>query len=113
MDGYRLLFWKVGPNVRLSPAEIGRELTWGEEVEGLIDLPVKEIVDRIKAVFPQHEEKPGLLVVRGPAGSFEATWTWQHIQIECSDLGVSERQRLIEVMEGFGCTSFDPQVEVD
>ena len=38
MEANQLLFWKPGPNVKLSAPEIARELVWGEEVEGLIDL---------------------------------------------------------------------------
>ena len=61
MEAAQLLFWKPGPKVKLSAPEIARELVWGEEVEGLIDLPVREIIDRLKAEFPQHEEKSGVL----------------------------------------------------
>jgi hypothetical protein len=109
MSAYVLMFWKAGPHTRLSPAEIGRELTWGEDVEGLSDLPVKEILDRLKVEFPNHQEQPGLLVCRGATGSLEASWTWQHVKIECHDLLPNERERLIEVMEGFGCATYDPQ----
>lgn len=102
-----LMFWNAGPSVRLSPAEIGQELTWGEEVPGLIDLPVKEIIDRLKSAFPNHEERPGLLVCQGTSGRFEATWTWQHIKAECHDLPDEDRERLIETV---GYPAFDPQL---
>jgi hypothetical protein len=29
-----LLFWNPGPHLRLAPAEVAREIVWGEEVEG-------------------------------------------------------------------------------
>jgi hypothetical protein len=90
-----LLFWNAGPHVRLSPPEICRELTWGEEVEGLIDLPIKEILDRLKGAFPRHEERPGEFTGHGVSGSFDATWTWQHVKVELHDLPDDDRQRLI------------------
>jgi hypothetical protein len=91
-----LLFWKPGPHVKLSPPEIGRELTWGEEVDGLIDLNVREILDRLKAAFPRNEERSGELVGRGSGGgSFTATWTWQHVRVELHDLADEDRERLI------------------
>ena len=90
-----LLFWNAGPAVKLSPPEICRELTWGEEVDGLIDLPVKQILDRLKATFPRHEERSGEFTGHGSSGSFDATWTWQYIKAELHDLPDDDRQRLI------------------
>jgi hypothetical protein len=109
MTADQLLFWNPGPNVRLSPMEVAQELTWGEEVEGLIDLPVKEIIDRLKSEFPQHDEQPGTLVAHGGIGKFEATWTWQHLRVECHDLPAADRQRLIDAVESFGCMAYDSQ----
>jgi len=109
MDAYQLLFWKSTPAVRLSSAEIARELLWGEDVEGLIDLPVREIIDRLRAEFPQHEEKSGVLVGHDGDGSFEATWTWQHIRVDCRNLSSGQRDRLIEAVESLGCMAYDPQ----
>jgi hypothetical protein len=109
MAGQVLLFWKAGPQVRLSAAKVARELVWGEDVEGVIDLPIKEIIDRLKAEFPKHDEQAGLLVGQGSTGSFEATWTWQHVKAECHDLDATDRERLINVIEEFGCMAYDPQ----
>jgi hypothetical protein len=103
----QLLFWNPGPNVRLSPAEVARELVWGEEVEGLIDLPVKEIIDNLKAEFPQHKEEPGTLVGHAGGSTFEATWTWQHLRIDCKELPAADRQRLIDTIEAFGCMAYE------
>jgi len=110
MDRFELLFWKSMPSVRLSSAEIARELVWGEEVDGLIDLPVREIIDRLKAEFPEHEEKSGVLLGRAGAGTFEATWTWQYIRVQCQGFAGEERERLIETIESFGCMAYDPQL---
>jgi hypothetical protein len=107
MTADQLLFWNPGPNVRLSPAEVAQELIWGEEVEGLIDLPVKEIIERLKTEFPQHDEQPGTLIGHGGDGSFEVTWTWQHLRVECHDLPAADRQRLIDAVESFGCMAYD------
>ena len=108
MDASQLLFWKAGPAIKLTSAEIARELVWGEDVDGLIDLPVREIIDRLKAEFPQHEEKSGLLVCRVDDGSFEATWTWQYIRVDWRDLTAADRERLIDAIESFGCMAYDP-----
>jgi hypothetical protein len=103
-----LLFWCPGPQLRLAPAEVAREIVWGEEVEGLIDLNVREIIDAVKAAFPQHDEQSGQLVGRAGAGSFEATWTWQHVKVENRGLPDNERRRLIDTIEAAGCQAFVP-----
>ena len=103
-----LLFWSPGPLLRLAPAEVAREIVWGEEVDGLNDLNVKEIIDALKAAFPQHEERSGLLIGRAGAGSFEATWTWQHIKVDCRDLPAADRRRLIDTIEAAGCQAYEP-----
>src|SRR5262245_1515556 len=108
MQSNQLLFWRAGPTVKLSPAEIARELLWGEEVEGLIDLPVREIIDRLKAEFPQHEEKSGILTAHAASGTFEATWSWQHLRIDHHNLPPADRDRLIDVIESFDCMAYSP-----
>ncbi len=107
METCELLFWKAGPTVKLSAPEVARELNWGEEVDGLIDLPIREILDQLKAEFPQHEEKTGLLIGRAATGSFEATWSWQHLKVLCRDLPADNRQRLIEAIESFDCMAYE------
>jgi hypothetical protein len=104
-----LLFWKARPDLALPAADIARELNWGEEVEGLMDLPVKEIIDRLKQEFPNHEERPGSLTASTPAGeSWEATWGWQFFKVELREPPEgqpmeSARERIEEILAGFGC----------
>jgi hypothetical protein len=109
MEGSLLLFWKAGPNLKLSAPEVARELVWGEEVDGLIDLPIRGIIDRLRAAFPDNEEKPGLLVGHAGEGMFEATWTWQHVKVDCRGLAAVDRERLIEAIEAFDCMAFESQ----
>ena len=108
MEGTQLFFWKPGPDLKLSAPEIARELLWGEEVHGLIDLPVREILDRIKAAFPQSEEKSGLLTIRADGGRAEITWGWQFIRAECHALPTPERERVIDAVEAFDCMAYEP-----
>ena len=103
MQSSDLLFWKAGPALKLSAPEVTRELVWGEEVDGLVDLPIRKILDRLKAEFPHHEEKTGLLVGHAGSGSFEATWSWQHLKVHCHDLPATDHQRLIDIIESFDC----------
>lgn len=107
METAPLLFWHASPAVKLSAQEIARELTWGEDVEGLVDLPVREILDRLKLEFPQNEERSGVFKAEAGGGSFEATWTWQFVRVEPRGMPVEERERLIDAIESFGCMAFE------
>jgi hypothetical protein len=110
MDNYTLLFWRAGSAVKLSPAEIARELMWGEEVDGLIDLNVRDILDRLKAEFPDCQETAGQFLARAAGGSFEATWTWQYFRIDCRDLPLFQREEVVATFQSFGCLAYDPQL---
>jgi hypothetical protein len=59
-----LVFWRQQPGVSLSPAAIAQELHIGNEVDQLIDLPVREILERLKDTFPDAVEKAGELFWR-------------------------------------------------
>ena len=99
-----LLFWKARPDLAMPPEDVARELNWGEEVEGLIDLPVKEIIDRLKTAFPEHDERPGSLTAKtAGGGSWEATWAWQFFKVELRDVPEAARQQVIDVLAEFGC----------
>jgi len=102
-----LLFWHGGPHLRLSPSEVAREILWGEEVEGLIDLPIKAIIDALKSQFPAHREQPGQLVLQAGPGRLEITWTWQFVRADLRDVSGDEQQRLITAIEAFGCKSYE------
>jgi hypothetical protein len=102
-----LLFWHGGPHLRLSPSEVAREILWGEEVEGLIDLPVKVIIEALKSQYPAHREQAGQLVLQVESGRFEITWTWQSVRADSHNVPQDERQRLINAIEAFGCTSYE------
>lgn len=103
MASQTLIFWSAARPLPLPEEELARELFWGEEVEGLDDLPIRQILDRLKEVFPRHVEKTGQLQVQGEEGTFEATWTWQSVRVDCRDLGEAEMGRLCETMESLGC----------
>jgi hypothetical protein len=103
----KLMFWKAPPAHPLSAEEIGRELLWGEEVDGLVDLPVKEILDRLKAEFAEHRETSGLLVIEEGGGRAEATWTWQHLRFELHDASETLREHLVQVLGEFGCSAHE------
>jgi len=96
----------------LPAAGIAQELQFGNEVEGLIDLPVKEIIDRLKAEFPGANERAGLLTAKVGSGSLEASWSWQFVKVDFHDLPEETRQQLCDIMQDFSATAYDPQLNL-
>lgn len=107
-----LTFWRQRPDLRLAPAAIAQELLFGNEVDGLIDLPVQEVIARLKESFPGAIERAGELVWLDGEESFEATWTWQHFHVDGEELSDDSRSRLIAVLDAFDCPAFDAQLGV-
>ena len=109
---YSLFFWNEPAGFPLTPAHIAQELQYGNDVEGLIDLPVKEIIDRLKTEFPGAVEKAGVLSANTDSGSFEASWSWQFVKLDCHDLSEEIRQQLCDLMQGFDAPAYDPQLNL-
>lgn len=106
-----VVFWKSRPEVPLKPAAVYQELQFGEDVAGLIDLPVKDFLTEIKTAFPNHHETPGALVAFGATGKFELSWTWQFVAAKMQDLVSVDVERLKEIFVTHGCGVYE--VELD
>jgi hypothetical protein len=104
-----LMFWRQLPQVQQPPETISQELSFGEDVDGLVDLPVKDVIDRIKREFAGTDEKPGLLVGRGQAGEFEVSWTWQFFRVDSPHLDEGDRQKFLSIGRDFGCQAYEPK----
>jgi hypothetical protein len=101
------MIWKPQPNQPLPPHRVAQELEWGEEVPGLVDLPVREILDRIKRDFPDAEETAGLVARKGSDAPFEVTWTWQFVRFQCDKLAEADRQKLDTLALELGCVLYE------
>ena len=107
---YTLYFWNQPADFLPPHANVAQELQFGNDIEGLIDLPVKEIIDRLKAEFPGAVEKAGVLSAKADIGSFDASWSWQFLKLDCHDLSEETRLRLCEIMQEFSAPAYDPQL---
>jgi len=107
-----LIFWRQRPGTTLSPAAIAQELQYGNEVDRLLDLPVREILERLKEAFPEAVEKAGELVWSHGEEALEATWTWQHVRLDSQGLSDENRGRLLAIFEAFDCPAYDLQLGV-
>lgn len=109
----KLLFlWREQDEVALSAEQISRTLEGGQDVAGLADLPIREMLDRIRADFPESQERAGVLEWQSGGKSFNATWTWQFLRIEHDSLTDDDRDKLLEIGKAFECPVYDPQLNL-
>lgn len=102
-----LFLWREQEEVELQADKVQRLLESDQEVEGLADLPIREILDRVKAEFPGCRENAGLLAWNSGDEAFRMSWTWQYVRIECENLHEENRDKFFELSRHFGCPIFD------
>ena len=107
-----IYLWREERDTGLSSAETQRRLDADEDVDGLADLPIKDMIDRLKQDFPGCKEAAGQLVWISGDERFRATWTWQFMRLESDNLRDEQRDRFFELARGFGCPVFDPQMNL-
>jgi hypothetical protein len=107
-----IYLWREERDTGLSPAEVQRRLDADEDVEGLADLPIKEMLERLNQEFPGCKETAGQLTWTGGLERFRANWTWQFLRLEGDQLSEEHRDRFFDLARSFGCPVFDPQMNL-
>lgn len=108
---YELLFWRYLEEIYLNHHEVYEALVEKENVEGLQELPVELIVNRINSVFSDWErvDENSWKNPKGK-GAFQVITTPQSVKIDCYGTEGKTMNKLVEVMEEFKCPLYDPQV---
>jgi hypothetical protein len=99
--------WNPGPTLRLDPAQTFQELEFGEDVEGLVDLPIQEMIRGVRGIFPQAGEQAGSVAGPGALGRVQITWTWQWLRIAAADLTAEELAQIQRLARQYQCQVFD------
>jgi hypothetical protein len=109
---YDLVFWKQTCDCTDRPAHIHRLLVEGEIPDGLEEIPVDRLLDRVREIFPGIISVGGLEFWEGEdRGMFEVSRSQRHVHFCCRGLVASEMNRLIEIAHEFDCPLYDPQVD--
>ena len=111
--GRQLVFWKYEDGIYLNNGEVYRAaVAEGKNVTGLAELPVSEILMKVKKVFREYERLDDYNY-GGLEGSFTIRVKPQAIVFDCS-LRMSDEElgKIADMMKGFGCPPFDPQTGV-
>ena len=109
---YDLNFWKYEDESAANDHQaVYERLSGGEFVEGLREIPVDKIMDRITEVFSalgwttEDEE-----TWEGENGAFQIDITPQYLRVDCYGIDGDDMNRLIDIGIEFGMPLYDPQI---
>ena len=110
---YELLFWRYQEGIYLNHHLVYEALVEQEIVEGLEDLPVEVILNRLNSVFaPWDKVDDSSWKNTKGKGAFQVKTTPQSIQIDCYGTDGKTMNLLADTLEEFKCPVYDPQVPV-
>jgi hypothetical protein len=107
---YDLNFWREKPGIKLDPQMTYEQLSHGEWVEGLEDLPIEQILKRIQEAFTQGWTKLDFQSWEAPGKGFQIFTTPQSFRVDCGGITGEEMNLFIDIAAEFGCPLYDPQV---
>lgn len=108
---YDLNFWKFKSGIYLDPQTTYSSLCEGEHVDGLEELPIEEILNRIKVIFSDGWEQLDELNWEAVnRGAFQISTTSQMLRVDCYGMSVNDMNRFIDLGTEFECPLYDPQV---
>jgi hypothetical protein len=109
---YELVFWKYLEGIYLNHHEIYEVISEESTViEGLEELPVQVILNRISSVFSKWEKvDDDSWKNNSGIGAFHIRTTPQSIKIDCYGTEGKTMDILVNIMEEFKCPLYDPQV---
>ena len=111
--GRQLAFWKYENGIALDAGEVyQKSCVEGVSVSGLAQLPVNEILAKAKKVFREYERLDDYNY-GGLEGNFTIYANPQSVVFDCSlRMNETELNKIIDLMKGFGCPLYDPQIAV-
>ena len=107
---YDLDFWKYKPGVSLDHQTTYERLSTGEFVNGLEDLPIQTMVERLSQVLSDWERLDEN-TWESDRGIIQVCTTRQFFRVDCSHgMETDDLNKIIEVAAEFECPLYDPQV---
>lgn len=108
---YELLFWNYLEGVYLNHQEVYEAIDEQETIEGLEELPVAVIINRIASVFSNWERvDENSWKNKDGVGAFQVKTTSQTVEIDCYGTSGKTMDKLVDIMEEFKCPLYDPQI---
>ena len=108
----QLFMWRERADTGLSPNKIQQRFEAGDDVEGVADLPIREMLDHVRREFPGAKESAGLLQWQAGGETLKVTWSWQFLRFEVQELKDEHREKIFDLGRHFHCPVFDPELNL-
>ena len=110
--GRQLVFWKYEEGVYLDNQVVYKKICNQEEINGLSELSIDEILKKTNLVFSGYNKLDNYNF-ESEKGSFTIYTTKQSLIFDCSfELPETELNKIIDIMLEFECPFYDPQIEI-
>ena len=110
--GRQLVFWKYKEGVYLDNQVVYKKICNQEEINGLSELSIDEILKKTNLVFSGYNKLDNYNF-ESEKGSFTIYTTKQSVIFDCSfELPETELNKIIDIMLEFECPFYDPQIEI-
>jgi hypothetical protein len=106
---YDISFWKESQPIDLSENEIYTQLSRGRRVKGLAELPGEDILAKLRETFGPFDEEVSSFET--DECSIEVSRSKWHFRFDLRGDVSEAKERLVALMEGFGCSPYDPQCD--
>ena len=107
---YDLNFWRYKDGIYLDNQDVYEKLSNGKTIEGLEEIPISNILDRISEEFSNGWEQLDDLNWEGGKGAFQIFTTNQFFRIDCYGMESENMNKFIDIANEFNCPLYDPQV---
>jgi CubicO group peptidase (beta-lactamase class C family) len=107
---YDINFWKLSRPLDARPQDIYAELCEGNSVEGLAELPIRDILSRVAAAFPDFNPDDDFPAIRLENSHIEVNHSLQHVRFDIRGELDSSLNKLVDILADFGCPMYDPQL---
>ena len=107
---YDLNFWKYKKDVYLDNQAVYKKCSEEENVDGLENLPIDDIITDIDKEFADWTIKSNDYENPKGKGTFQILTTPQFVRFDCYGMEGEDMNRIIDVMIKYECPLYDPQV---
>ena len=104
-----LAFWKPSPGFRDDPPTVFERLREGERVEGLEELPVRDMVEAVADAFGDWDRIDELDWESASGAAFQLFTTPQFLNADCYSMTEEDRKRIVDAVAAFGCSLHEPK----
>ncbi|HZN63986.1 MAG TPA: hypothetical protein VFB66_01710 [Tepidisphaeraceae bacterium] len=106
---YDITFWKAKPSATVDPQAAYERLNRNDPPDELEELPLPDIIGRLKDAFPDFDPTEESPDVKFPHGSMEISYTAKSFRFDFRPPSTGGKGRIWSLMSGFGCVCYDPQ----